>query len=315
MGGANFEKNDERASTAAVIGGSGFIGSYLVLNLLQMGLTVHLLSNQTDPGFVSARGRIKIVKGSIENELALAECFERCDVVYHLVGIIAETKNKTFEKTVVGGTGKAVSAARSRGVRKIIYLSALGTGKESEARYFQSKYQSEKLIIESGLDYTIFRPSIVYGVEDQFINRIARMVKYLPFIPVIGDGQYRLQPVYVEELAALMTDTLRREFTSRKIYEIGGPEQLTYLEMVDIIKRVLRRKRGKIYIPFSFARLMAALMENFLKPAPLTVDQLKMMKAGFTCDHTVAEREFGVKFTPLETQLQKYLGKMYGKGI
>ncbi len=299
----------------AVLGGSGFIGTYVVLNLLQMGYTVHLLKNKTDPGFVSPQGRVKIFRGSIENDIALAECFEGCRTVYHLVGIIAETRNQTFRKTVAGGTEKVVSVAKTRGITKIIYLSALGASRESDLLYWRTKFEAEQYIINSGLDYTIFRPSIVYGVQDKFINKIARMAKYLPLVPVIGDGRYKLQPVYVEELSALLADTLRRAQTSRKIYEIGGPEQLTYLEVIDIINRVLKRRRGKIHIPFPLARLVAVILEKVLKPAPLTVDQLKMLKAGSICDHTLAEEEFGVKFTPLEVQLQKYLRKVHGKGI
>lgn len=315
MSETNFQESSQEIKTVAVLGGSGFIGTYLVLNLLQLGCRVNLLSNKTEPGFKSTRGQIRIFSGSIENDVALANCLEGCEIVYHLVGIIAETRDKTFEKTVSQGTGNVVQAAKARGIKKIIYLSALGTSENADSVYFQSKYKAEQHIINSGMDYTIFRPSIVYGVRDQFINKLAKMVKYLPIVPVIGNGQYKLQPVYVEELAALMADTLRRSNLSNRIFEIGGPEQLTYLEIIDIIKRVLRRKRARIHIPFLLVKFMAVIMEKILRPAPITVDQLKMMKAGSTCDHTVAETEFGVKFSPLELKLQEYLGKMYGKRI
>jgi len=307
------EKNDSHTMPTAILGASGFIGNYLTLTLLHLGYITHLLYNRKDPQFTSVRGKVVTFRGSIENEKALEECFESCETVYHLVGLIAQTKDKTFEKVVEGGTEKVVRAAQNAGVRKIIYLSALGTAPDSDSLYFQTKYRAEQTIINSGLDYTIFRPSIVYGAEDQFINRIASMIKRAPFLPVIGDGLYRLQPVYVEELCAVMASAASEDFTSRKIYEIGGPEQLTYLEIVDIIKRVLEIKRVNIHIPIGLVRLVAALMEKIIKRAPITTDQIKMMRAGSTCDATVAEKAFNVKFSALETQLSKYLRSPHGR--
>jgi uncharacterized protein YbjT (DUF2867 family) len=301
--------SDEGALHVAVLGGSGFIGTYLVLDLLRMGYRINLLVNKTNPDFVSPRGTIKIFNGSIENDVALAECLGGCKVVYHLVGLIAETRDKTFRKTVAEGTAKVVAAAKSKGVEKIIYLSALGTEENAESLYYRTKYEAEQHVINSGLDYTVFRSSVVYGSRDKFINRIARMIRLSPLVPVIGDGLYKLQPVYVEELCTIMAITPQKSFTSRRIYDIGGPQQLTYMEIVDIVKRVLGRRRGKIHVPLWVVRAAAAIMEKLFQPAPLTVDQLKMMQIGTTCDHTVAEKEFGVKFSPLEIQLQKYLRK------
>ncbi len=303
------EGSDEGALHVAVLGGSGFIGTYLVLDLLRMGHRINLLVNKTDPGFASPRGTIRIFNGSIENDITLAECLDGCKVVYHLVGLIAETRDKTFRKTVAEGTAKVVAVAKSKGVEKIIYLSALGTKENAESLYHQTKYEAERHVINSGLDYTIFRPSVVYGAQDKFINRIARMIRLSPLVPVIGDGLYKLQPVYVEELCAIIAITPQKSFASRRIYDIGGPQQLTYLEIVDIVKQLLGRRRGKVHVPLWVARSAAAIMEKLFQPAPLTADQLKMMRAGSTCDHTIVEKEFGVRFSPLEMQLQKYLRK------
>ncbi len=294
---------------AAVLGAGGFIGGYLTLNLTHLGFRLNLLSHKTDPGFISPRGQIETFRGSIEDEDSLAQCFDGCDTVFHLVGIIAETRTKTFQKTVIEGTARLVAAAKKTGVKKIIYLSALGTSAVAESDYHKAKWEAERQIIDSGLDYTIFRPSIVYGVGDQFINKIAGIIRMMPVVPVLGDGLYKLQPVYVEELTTLMALSAVKDYTSRKIYEIGGPEQLTYLEVLNIIKRTMSRKRASLHIPLFLARMAAYLMEMVLKPAPLTRDQLKMIAAGSTCDHMIAENEFGVKFSSLEIQLQKYMRK------
>ena len=291
----------------SVVGGTGFVGSYLVLDLLQMGYSLHLLVNQTDPGLVSPRGQIKLFKGSIENEQALCECFAGSDIVYHLAGLIAETRHKTFRKTVSEGTAKLVAAARKTGVKKVIYVSALGAAANARSIYYQTKWEAEQQVINSGLDYTIFRPSIIYGLEDKFINRIAHMVKSLPVIPVIGNGRYQFQPVYVEELCAIVARSAEADFTSRKIYEIGGAQALTYLEIIDIIKRILRYRRGTVHLPVALMRPLAALLTVVFKPAPLTVDQIEMMQVGSTCDSSLVERDFGVKFSSFENQLLKYL--------
>ena len=195
---------EEESPRAAVFGGSGFIGTYLVMSLFQMGYQVNLLVNRTSPDLNSPRGRIRTFAGSIENAAALEACCAGCSAVFHLVGLIVETRVKTFQKTVIEGMANAIAAARRAGVSKIVYLSALGASAEATSRYYQTKYQAEQQVRNSGLDYTIFRPSIVYGRRDQFVNRLARMIRLTPIVPVIGDGKYMLQPVYVEELAALM---------------------------------------------------------------------------------------------------------------
>ena len=309
-----FDNDPVDATRAAVLGASGFIGSYLTLTMLHFGYVTHLLYNNRDPQFTSVRGKVITYRGSIEDEKALEDCFKDCEIVYHLVGLIAETRNKTFKAVVVDGTNKVVQAAKNAGVKKIIYLSALGVKPNSESLYFQTKHLAEQIVINSGLDYTIFRPSVVYGIGDKFINRIAELIKKLPVLPVTGDGLYRLQPVYVEELCAVMALAGKEDFTSREIYEIGGPQPLTYPEIVDIIKRILGIKRLNIHIPANLVRWAAALMEKIFNPAPITVDQIKMMRAGSTCDITKVEDAFNVKFSALEAQLSKYLRSPNGRG-
>ncbi len=307
-----YERASREALRVAVTGGSGFIGTYIVLNLLQLGHHVHLLVHSSDPDYVSVRGRVQTFTGGVNDVEALDACFEGCDAVYHLVGIIAETKHKTFQETVVKGSQKVAAAAKRAGVGKLIYLSAIGASPNAASRYFTTKHIAEETTIATGLDYTIFRPSIVYGARDQFVNKLARIIKLSPVVPVFGDGRFKLQPVYVEELAALMIEALRFPASKNKIYEIGGPDQLTYLEIIDIIKRTLNVRRGNIHLPIPFMRMIASVMEKVVKPAPITVDQLNMLQAGSTCDHTIVEREFGVRFTPFEEQLQKYLGNYHG---
>ncbi len=306
---AENRSSESAPGKIAVLGSSGFIGAHLTLFLLQMGYRLNLLHHRADPDYVSPRGRIEFIQGSINDKDALIRCFDGCTAVYHLVGIIAETRTKTFQQTVAEGTQTVIDAARAAGVDKIFYLSALGASDDAQMDYFRTKREAEQTVINSGLDYTIFRPSIVYGVRDKFINKLLSMIKFSPIVPVIGDGKYRLQPVYVEELAAVMAHASRMNRTNGKIYEVGGPEQLTYLEILDIIMRVLGRKRLIMRIPVSWAMAAAAILEMVIKPAPLTRDQIRMLEKESICDHTIVEKEFGVTFSRLEMQLQKYLRK------
>ncbi len=307
MTSAQAENEIEYDRRIAVLGASGFIGSSLVFYLMQLGYQLHILTNQSNPDITSLRGQVKTFEGSIEDGEALEACFDGCDEVFHLVGIIAETRKKTFASTVSRGTGNVVTAAQKAGVKKIYYLSALGTIENARSKYHQSKWEAEQAVINSGLDFTIFRPSIVFGQNDEFINKLFKMVRYAPLIPVIGDGKFKLQPVFVEELCAVMADSTRRDFTSKKIYEIGGPDRLTYLEIVDIIKRATGIKKSFAHIPLALMNVAAATLELFLKPAPITRDQIKMMAAGSTCDQTIVEKEFGVTFSSLESQILNYM--------
>lgn len=300
--------NREYERRVAVLGASGFIGSSLMFYLMQLGYQLHVLYNKQKPELQSLRNQVVLFQGNIEDEKSLRECFAGCDEVYHLVGIIAETRKKTFAGTVEQGTKNIVSAASACGLKKIYYLSALGTSRDAESKYFQSKWEAEQAIINSGLDYTIFRPSVVFGPDDDFINRIIKMVRLAPLVPIIGDGKFKLQPVYVEELCAVMADAARRDFTSKKIYEIGGADTLTYLEIVDIIKRAVgMTKKANIHMPLALMNAAAAMLELIMKPAPITRDQLKMMAAGSTCDKTIVENEFGVTFSSLENQILSYV--------
>lgn len=308
----DLENDREVAGHVAVLGGSGFIGTYLTLELLKAGYYVHLLSHKVNPDFVSVRGRVTTTPGAIEDETSLERCLAGCHVVYHLVGIIAETRNKTFQQTVADGTAKVVAAAQKCGVRKIIYLSALGTKGNSVSRYFRTKWEAEQHIIHSGLGYTIFRPSIVYGIEDKFINKLADMIRRLPVVPIIGDGHYRLQPVYVEELCAVMAAAAFKDATDGRVYDIVGPEPLTYLETLDILMRITGKRRPVVHIPVSWAKGAAWFLEKIIKPAPLTRDMITMMLTGSEGDGSLAEKTFGVKFSSMETQLQKYLGREHG---
>ncbi|UCG62675.1 MAG: complex I NDUFA9 subunit family protein [Candidatus Zixiibacteriota bacterium] len=290
----------------AVTGGTGFVGRNLVNRLVAEDHQVTVLTH-SDTGEGLFAGPVRTVAGSVDDALSLEAAFGGADVVYHLVGIIAETKHKTFERTVVVGTTNVVEACRRAGIEKLLYLSAMGTSHNARTEYHRTKYLAEQAVIKSGMEYVIYRPSVIYGLDDGFVSLLVRLITKSPITPVIGNGHYRLQPVYIDDVVSAMVQALTVQQANERIIEIGGPEKLEYLEILHIIKRVLGKKRVNFHIPMWVMRAVASVMEKLMKPAPITRDQLKMMATGNTGDITLMKQLFAIDPVPFEKGLRKYL--------
>jgi NADH dehydrogenase len=292
----------------AVTGGTGFVGRHLVNRLLQDSHSITVLTHRNS-GENIFDNRVRIVPGSVDSTSKMATAFQDCQVVFHLVGIIAETKRNTFEKTVDEGTRNVVTACREAQVKKIIYLSSMGTSEKAATAYHKTKYAAERHIKNSGLDSVIFRPSIIYGKGDGFLTLMSKLIKFLPFVPIFGDGQYQLQPVYIDDLTSAMAQAVNNPQASGQIIDIGGPEQLGYVTVINTIKKILAKKRLNLHIPFGVIKPVAAVMEFFLKPAPLTLDQLKMLRMGNTGDITKMRAIFGIEPVRFEDGLKRIIGE------
>jgi len=290
----------------AVTGATGFIGRHLVDRLLAEEHQVTVIAHRRPSENLFA-GEVNITTASVGDAAGLQASFEGAETVYHLVGIIVETKTSSFEKTVVEGTRNVVTACRGAGVKKLMYLSAMGTSSQARTLYHQTKYRAEQAVLSSQLDYVIFRPSVVYGLGDGFVSMLKRIVEKSYITPVVGDGRYRLQPVYIDDLVSALVQGLTVPQASGQIIEIGGPEKLEYLEILDTIKRVLGKTRMNLHIPMWVMKPMAVLMEKVLRPAPITVDQLKMMAMGNTGDISKMMEIFSINPTKFEDGLKKYL--------
>lgn len=286
-----------------VTGAFGFVGTSLVKRLLEQNHSVTVLAHsQRDKSLWNKQVEVK--NGSVDNIDSLYSFCQNLDVIYHLVGIIAETKTKTFVKTVAEGTHNIVAAANKQNVKKIIFLSALGTSKDALSKYHQTKYIAEQAVINSQTAYLIFRPSVLYGRGDGFISMIEKIIRFSPFVPVIGSGRYKMQPLYIDDLITMMTNI---EQIENEIIEVGGPEMLEYLEILHILKKVLRKKRMNFFIPTMVMKFVASVLEKIIQPAPITEDQIFMMEAGSTCDTTKMKKLFSISPVSLEDGLQKYM--------
>src|SRR3972149_6266736 len=191
--------------------------------------------------------------------------------------------------------------------REAVEYAALGARPGGPTGYFDTKGRAEEYVRRSGLSWTIFRPSVVFGPGDRFLNELARILRKTPFLPVPGDGTYRLQPVFIGDVAKGFADALLKAGTGGKVFEVGGPERFSYNELLDKVAASIGLRARKVHVPLSLLRPMVLRMERFRK-FPLTTDQLEMLLAENICDHEPFYSAFG--FTPLS--LSDYLSGGFG---
>lgn len=288
-----------------VSGGTGFIGGHLRKALLERGHHLYLLAHRSSGSFEPG---VEQVVGDVIRPETFAGHIAGCDAVINLVGIIREfpSRGATFQRLHVEATRNLVEAAKQAGVKRYLQMSALGTREGATSRYHRTKYQAEQYVRDSCLDYIIFRPSIVFGPKDDFINKLAGMIRNLPAVPVIGDGNYRLQPIAGDDVARCFAMSLEMPETIGKTYELCGSSRLTYNELLDSIGRALGKSHvTKIRNPLGLMKLVIPLFQNI--PAfPITMDQLLMLIEENICDGGWRDT---FRFEPqdLETGICSYL--------
>jgi NADH dehydrogenase len=225
----------------------------------------------------------------------LVNSVEDCQAIINLIGIIKETKETSFDFAHHLIPMSLVKAVQDAGVKRFIQMSALGAGGNIDTEYMESKRLGESVVKSSGLDYTIFRPSLVYGPGDHFISMLRKAIKWAPFFPVIGDGQYKFQPVSVFNVADCFVKAIEKSETFGKAYDIAGPDVVTFDELLDIVAQTMgKSKARKIHFPAGLIMLKARLFGR-LMPGPLSTDTIKMLLAGSTSDDDVVWGELGIK--------------------
>lgn len=299
-----------------VTGGTGFVGREVVKELRQQALTPrlvvrNLMSRHVDD--LSFRFAPEIFTANILDLPPLQLAMHGCDAVIHLVGIITEAGEQTYENMHVRATENVLRAAQAEGVRRIIHMSALGTRPDAKARYHQTKWAAEEAVRSSGLDWTIFRPSIIYGPGDGFVNLFARISRFSPIVPLIGGGHSKFQPIAVDNVARSFVAALNNKPASiGQTLNLCGNEVLTLREIIDSILTATNRRRVKLPLPFAVARVQAALMEFlfakiFRKAPPLNRDQLVMLREDNVGDGRAANELFSLKHEPFLEGISRYL--------
>ena len=247
-----------------VTGGTGFVGRELVRQLVAAGHRVRLLQRR---GPVSSRAdaasAVVQTVTSLADASQVAPAAAGADAIIHLVGIISECGDQTFDRVHRGLTATLVRAAQTAGVRRFLQMSALGTRANAASGYHRSKWAAEEVVRGSGLDWTVFRPSLIYGREDHFTNLFARLARWLPVLPVMGPGNRFMQPIAVECVAQAFVAALSRAETVGQTYDLCGPERLTFRAILGEILQATGRRRRLVSIPLPLARVQASILETF----------------------------------------------------
>ncbi|MBF0626042.1 MAG: complex I NDUFA9 subunit family protein [Magnetococcales bacterium] len=277
-----------------ITGSSGFVGSCLVRRLTAAGLAVRGFARRPTKTREAGLPKIALAAGSVRDPASLDLAMEGVGRVIHLVGILTESGRDTFEAIHHQGTRNVVDAALRAGVERFIHVSALGTRPGAASRYHQTKWAAEEYVRHSGLDYTILRPSVIFGPHDAFTNLFARILRFSPVLPILGDGRALLQPIAVEDVAHCIQNALGNPDTIGRTYELGGPERIPFQELLEIIARTLGKTPRPLHLPMPLLRLEAAVLERLLPRPPLTTDQLIMAQEDNICDIDPMERTFGL---------------------
>lgn len=267
-----------------VTGGTGFVGGHVRRALLERGHSLQLLVHRRSEGVEAG---VEQVEGDVTRQDTFAGAMAGCDVIVNLVGIIREfpAQGITFEKLHVEATRNLVEAARAAGIRRHLQMSALATRPDATAAYHRTKWRAEEVVRQSELDWTIFRPSLIFGPKGAFVDMLAGFVRRFPAVPVVGDGTYRLQPVSVDDVARCFALALDMPETVGQTYELCGPDRLTYNEVLDTIGRVLGKGHVvKIPQPLGLLKLVVPIMQGF-SFFPLTMDQIILLTEENICSN------------------------------
>ncbi|MDD5564679.1 MAG: complex I NDUFA9 subunit family protein [Thermoanaerobaculaceae bacterium] len=279
-------------------GARGFVGREVRRQLLERGWEVVALSRNLRAD--DARPGVIQVAADIAGDGWQRWC-EGCSAAIHLVGIIRERRRSgaTFERAHVRATEGVIKACGGLGIRRFLHMSALGARAAATTPYHRTKWQAEEAVRGSGLDWTIFRPALIFGPGDGFTGALAPVLRRFPLVPVFGDGRYQLQPIAVAEVARCFVAALEDPSSSGRTYELGGPEALTYDEVLRRIASSLGLQRTLVHVPLGLAKLAISVVQH-LPGAPITRDQLTMLIEGSTCDTAAARGAFGVPIAHFE---------------
>jgi NADH dehydrogenase len=290
-----------------IAGGTGFVGGHLLDGLIASGHSLKcLVRSEKAEKSLTDRG-IEVIRGDISEPDTLKGILTAEDFVVHLVGIMEEKKGVTFRSVHVEGTSHLLEEAKRAGVRHFFYQSALGADKNSWSGYLKTKAEAEELVRNSGLEYTIFRPSLIIGPWDGFTKKLVELIKLSPVVPVPGDGKAKFQPIYVKDWVACMKKVLEDPASYTSTFDIGGPEHITYFEMVETLSKALGRDKAIAKVPMGIMKVAAAFMEAVLPSPPVTSDQLRLLEMDNISDPMAVEKKFGFRPVSFREALKEFI--------
>lgn len=279
-----------RGDLVTVFGGSGFVGRHTVRALARAGYRVRAAVRRPDLAGhlqpMGSVGQIHAVQANLRYPDSVAAALAGSKAVVNLVAILSKSGAQTFEAVHVAGAKAVAEATRAAGIGTLVHVSAIGADSKSASAYARTKAAGEAAVLAAMPDAVILRPSLIFGPEDELFNRFAAMARIAPLMPLIGGGRTKMQPVYVGDVAAAILAACEGKATPGAVYELGGPEVMTFRKIMDKTQEFAGRSRGYLPLPFWLAKLTAALtapLPNGMRP--LTVDQVRLLET----DNIVSE--------------------------
>ncbi len=302
-----------------VFGGSGFLGRQIVKHLGAVASDIRVAVRHPEraaflEGY-SRDGQIEVVHADVWDESTVARALERSDWVINTVGHYVEKASASFDAVHGQGALHVARQARRTGVERLIHISGLGADPASDSPYVRARGIGEALVKKAFDEVTIFRPSVIFGPDDAFFNRLAGMARQSPVLPLFGMGRTRLQPVFVGNVAAACVRALADPSTAGKVYELAGPRAYSYRELVGMVRAQVEGTCLLVPVPFFAWDALAALLAWLPNP-PLTRDQVKLMKP----DNVVGEfalilDDLGISPDSVEQILPTYVSPGRGDSV
>lgn len=292
-------------------GATGFVGREILQELIHDDHQIVCLVRPDSCKKISdLNGDVEVCQSDAFDQNKLNEGMKDCDAVIHLIGIIREFywKGVTFDRFHVEATNNITTAALENNIKRFILMSALGVEKNIDTKYMNTKRKLENIVKQKDFDYTIFRPSVVFGKQDQFLNIFLEMLRnpFQPFVPMVGNGNYLLQPISVNNVAQAFSRCLNEEKSIAQIYDLAGTEKYSMNQLLNLLGQSLgKEKATKLHLPIQLIKIFAFLF-NQIPKFPISIDQLKMLLIGnISSDWQKAFKDFQMKPISLETYLSK----------
>ena len=295
----------------AIFGAGGFLGKHLMRELTKLDYRIKVATrNPYLKGYLKPLGnpgQIELFKTNIFNVDDVKKVLENCDLAINLVGILYENNKQKFNQIHSEFPNLLSKLCNEIGIVNLVHVSALGIKERHPSHYMQSKLQGEKNIKDNFKPSVILRPSIVFGPEDKFFNTFASLAQFSPVLPLVGGGKTKFAPIYVGDVAKAIVKALELNNSEPKIYELGGPENYSFKELMEILLREIKKKRFLIPIPFGFAKFQSYFLQMMPNPL-LTPDQVELLKHNnvVSGEHPNL-KDLGITGTPIQSILSKYI--------
>lgn len=274
-----------RKPLICVFGGSGFVGRHVVAALAKTGSRIRVATRKPNEAMfllpAGGVGQIQLLAADVRDDTSVAAAVQGADIVINLAGLLTQSGEQSFRKVQIEGAERIARAAADAGASRLIHMSALGADRNSKSAYASSKGIGEKLVRAAFPNATILKPSLIFGPEDNFFNRFAWMASLsplvLPFLPLIGGGKTKFQPVYVGDVAEAVVRILDNPHWRGKTFELGGPEVFTFKQLMELICEITHRRRLLVPVPYFVASMQGMFLQMLPKPL-LTMDQVRLLQ-------------------------------------